>query len=192
MQLVAGIDEAGRGCLAGPVVAATVILPRQYPPGLLRDSKLMTARQRETAYLWIIAHCHCGIGAASHAEIDAIGIKPATHLAMRRALAALPARPDLLRIDGCDHFAFDLPAEEYIRGDSRFAEIAAASIVAKVTRDRQMQALALEYPEFGFERHKGYGVKTHLELVMQGRYSAIHRLSFDPLRSLLAGIEPFA
>ena len=182
---IAGMDEAGRGCLAGPVVAGAVILPKRSPKQLLRDSKTLTAKQREMAFEWIVKHCVYGVGEASHAEIDTLGIKPATHLAMQRALEQLGVAPDLLRIDGCDGFAFDIPHESHIRGDSLFAEIAAAGILAKVTRDRRMQQYADEFPGFGFDRHKGYGVKLHLELIAQGEYSDIHRLSFDPLRTVL-------
>ncbi len=185
-KIIAGVDEAGRGCLAGPVVAAAVILPNKYPKALLKDSKILSAKKRQLAFDWITKHCCYGIGTASHTEIDALGIKKATELAMQHAVASLTKVPELLHIDGCDGFCFTIPAEQFVSGDSLFAEISAASIVAKVTRDNLMQALALEFPEFCFDKHKGYGVKMHYELITAGKYCAIHRKCFAPLRTLLA------
>lgn len=186
MQIIAGVDEAGRGCLAGPVVAGAVVLPLRYPKKYLQDSKILSEKHREIAYEWITTKCVFGIGEASHHEIDRLGIKRATHLAMVRAVAMLIVCPDLLRVDGCDHFRFDLPSEEIIRGDALFPEISAASIIAKVTRDRKMRDFATQFPEFDFANNKGYGVKKHLNLVMSRQYTAIHRLSFDPLRTALS------
>ncbi len=183
--LIAGVDEAGRGCLAGPVVAGAVMLPKRFPSKMLKDSKTLSAKQREESYAWIIAHCDFGVGEASHAEIDELGIKAATNLAMQRAVTQLSVLPDSLRVDGRDNFRFDIPNEQFVHGDSLYPEISAAGILAKVTRDRLMHEHAKQFPDFGFERHKGYGVKMHLELIAQRKYCAIHRVTFDPLRTVL-------
>ncbi len=184
--LIAGVDEAGRGCLAGPVVAGAVILPSTFPTALLKDSKILSAKKRRLAFDWITRHCCHGVGVASHAEIDSLGIKRATELAMQRAVARLAQIPELLHIDGRDGFRFSLPSKQFVRGDSLFPEIAAASIVAKVSRDEMMREYSSQFPDFGFAEHKGYGVQMHRTLIAQRRFTAIHRLSFEPLKSVLS------
>lgn len=184
--LIAGIDEAGRGCLAGPVVAGAVILPPDFPGEIFGDSKKMSEKQREKSYEWIVNHAYCGVGFTSAEEIDNLGIRPATHLAMKRAIEKLSKIPDFLRIDGRDHFQFSIPAEEIVRGDSRFPEISAASIVAKVSRDRYMKSIAKRYLPFHFQKHKGYGVAKHIHAMMEHGHTPLHRKSFDPLKTWLA------
>ncbi len=184
-RIIAGIDEAGRGCLAGPVIAGAVILVRPYPKALIQDSKILSEKKRQEAFHWIIKTCEYAYGEASAREIDEFGIKKATHLAMNRALSLLRKKPDHLLVDGRDHFVFQTSSEEFVRGDSLFPEIAAASIVAKVTRDQKMKLLAEKYPEFQFEKNKGYGVAHHMALIREKKLTPDHRKSFDPLRTLL-------
>ena len=188
---VAGIDEAGRGPLAGPVVAAAVIfrvekLPRSLS-GAIDDSKKLSEAKRETAFDELRAHAKAGtlvfgIGAASVAEIDRINILRATHLAMRRALLRLPFMPDAALIDG-NQLPRDLPcpAEGLVKGDAKSLSIAAASILAKVTRDRVMARLDVLYPVYGWGSNKGYGAATHIESIAVHGPSPHHRLSFAPL-----------
>ena len=188
---VAGIDEAGRGPLAGPVVAAAVVFAdvRRAPRGLrdqVDDSKKLTREQRETAFARLIAmaragELHFGVAAASVGEIDRLNILGATFLAMRRALARLPAAPDHALIDG-DRLPPHLPcaATPVIGGDGRSLSIAAASILAKVIRDRAMTRLAARYPAFGWETNAGYGTETHTQALAQNGPCRHHRLSFAP------------
>ena len=181
---VAGIDEAGRGPLAGPVAAAAVVLdPKNIPLGL-NDSKLLPPDVREVLYEEIVARAlGVSVSFASAAEIDAINIRQATFAAMRRALAALAVLPSHVLIDGND-----LPpclvckGETLIKGDARSASIAAASIVAKVTRDRLMRRLCPLYPAYGFARHAGYATRAHLSAIAQHGPTPYHRLSFAPFR----------
>ncbi len=178
-SLICGVDEAGRGPLAGPVCAAAVILPPHLEITGLNDSKKLTDKKRrelmpvikEQAVAW-------GIGFASHEEIDGINILQATFLAMERAMAALDVKPDLALIDGNREKDFGLPVVTVVKGDSLSASIAAASVLAKVTRDDLMEALAKEYPAYGFEIHKGYGTKAHYEAITQHGPSPVHRMSF--------------
>lgn len=184
-QIVAGVDEAGRGALAGPVVAGAVILPRDFPSDFFFDSKILTEKKREEIFEWISANADFGFGEVSAEEIDRIGIKKATNEAMRRAVSALKTTPDLLKIDGNDRFSFSLPSEDFVRGDALYPEISAASIVAKVTRDRKMCAFARDFPGYSFEKNKGYGAKVHLDAIFEKGICAIHRRSYDPVRTLL-------
>lgn len=182
---VAGLDEVGRGCLAGPVTAGAVILPLTPNPALaevVRDSKQLTARQREDAYRVIIdsALAH-STGWTSPAEIDRIGIVPSTRLAMRRALSRLSPGADSLLIDAVSLRAANIPQKSIIRGDSKSLSIAAASIVAKVERDTLMAKIAEEHPDYGFESHKGYGTQRHLDAIRCLGPCAEHRMSFRPL-----------
>jgi ribonuclease HII len=186
-RLIAGVDEAGRGCLAGPVVAGAVIITQKPPKGLLADSKTLSKKQREEAFLWISEKCIMSSGESSASEIDEYGIKKATHFAMLRAIEKLIIQPDLLRVDGRDHFEFPIKSEEYIRGDSLFAEISAAGIVAKVTRDKKMELLEKQFPHFGFARHKGYGTAFHMEAIANHGPCDFHRKSFKPLSMLNVG-----
>jgi len=186
----AGIDEVGRGPLAGPVTAAAVILDPDAIPQGLRDSKMLTAARREELFAQIIAGAEVGIAFAGPEEIDRLNIRGATLAAMRRALAALPAPPDRALIDGRDvPPMLGIPAQAVVRGDSAYACIAAASIVAKVIRDRAMRIAALHYPEYGFEDNVGYPTRTHLDALARLGPCAIHRMSFAPVRSWLTKDE---
>ncbi len=179
LELICGVDEAGRGPLAGPVCAAAVILPEHLQIPGLTDSKKLTDKKRRELFPIIqeqaIAY---GIGLASEQEIDEINILQATFLAMRRALDQLSVRPEIALIDGNRETDFGLPVKTVVKGDSLSANIAAASILAKVTRDNLMVELAEKYPEYGFEIHKGYGTKAHYEALGTYGPCPIHRRSF--------------
>ena len=179
IQLICGVVEAGRGPLAGPVCAAAVILPPNLDIPGLNDSKKLTDKRRRELFPIIkeqaIAY---GIGFASHEEIDQINILQATYLAMERAMAALSVKPELALIDGNRAKDFGLPVETVVKGDSRSASIAAASILAKVTRDDLMLQAAEEYPQYQFEIHKGYGTKAHYAALTAHGPSPIHRMTF--------------
>ena len=176
---ICGVDEAGRGPLAGPVCAAAVILPEHLQIPGLTDSKKLTDKKRRELFPIIqeqaIAY---GIGLASESEIDEINILQATFLAMGRALEQLSVRPGLALIDGNRETDFGLPVKTVVKGDSLSANIAAASILAKVTRDNLMLELAQQYPEYGFDIHKGYGTKAHYEALRTYGPCPIHRRSF--------------
>ncbi len=182
---VAGVDEAGRGPWAGPVVAAAVILNVDFIPAGLNDSKKLTAAQRETAFILIMKTCSVGVGKASTAEIDRLNIRRATHLAMQRAVAALDCKPATLLIDGNDAPDFKCITHTLIKGDGRSLSIAAASIVAKVTRDRIMTRLADEFPYYAWHRNKGYGTTVHHQALKQHGPCPHHRMTFAPIRALL-------
>lgn len=176
---ICGVDEAGRGPLAGPVCAAAVILPPNLEiPGLNDSKKLSDKRRRELYPIIMEQAISFGIGFASHEEIDEINILQATFLAMERALAQLKVQPELALIDGNRQKDFGLPVETVTKGDSLSASIAAASVLAKVTRDDIMIAMAQEHPGYGFEIHKGYGTKAHYEALDKLGPSPIHRMSF--------------
>lgn len=181
-ELVAGVDEVGRGPLAGPVVAAAVILDPDHLPDGLNDSKKLTASVRERLFTEIMRHAHVAIASIPAARIDAINIRQATFEAMVAAVNGLAVRADFALIDGRDVPPLPCPAEALIGGDRRSLSIAAASIIAKVTRDRMMTLLAQTYPDYGFEKHMGYGTAKHLEaLGLQGP-TPLHRMSFAPLK----------
>jgi len=178
---VAGVDEVGRGCLAGPVVAAAVVLnPDRYVPRI-SDSKTVTALERDKLYDQITRNAVTwGVASASCGEIDTINIHQASLRAMQRAVQLLAPSPDFVLVD-----AFRIPGllmaqRAVIHGDSRCTAIAAASIVAKVTRDRMMLELHAEDPRYGFDRHKGYATREHLQAVAQFGYSPVHRQSYRP------------
>lgn len=182
---VAGIDEAGRGPLAGPVTAAAVILdPANIPDGL-NDSKKLSAAKREVLFDQIHTTAMVGIGWASAAEIDQINIRQATFLAMRRAVDALPHTPDHALVDGNALPELPCPATALVKGDARSSSIAAASIIAKVARDRVMVALAQQHPGYGWERNSGYPTKPHLEALERHGVSPVHRRSFKPVHNIL-------
>ncbi|MEK9164214.1 MAG: ribonuclease HII [Chloroflexota bacterium] len=190
--LIAGIDEAGRGAWAGPVVAAAVILPLDRPDLRkslkgVNDSKQLTARQRERLYPVIRSVALAvGVGGAGPEEIDCDGIVPATRAAMERALAMLAVPPDALLIDAVDLRAIvDLPQHSLVRGDSISLSIAAASIVAKVSRDRAMVKLDALYPGYGFGKHKGYGTVVHQAALERLGVSETHRRSYRPIQKLV-------
>ena len=178
-QIIGGVDEAGRGPLAGPVCAAAVILPQNLEiPGLTDSKKLTDKRRRELFPVIQEQAVAYGIGLASEEEIDRINILQATFLAMKRALEQLSLKPDLALIDGNREKDFGLPVKTIVKGDSLSANIAAASVLAKVTRDNLMVELAETYPQYGFEIHKGYGTKAHYEALRKYGASDIHRSSF--------------
>jgi len=179
VSVICGVDEAGRGPLAGPVCAAAVILPANLEiPGLTDSKKLTDKRRRELFPLIKEKAIAYGIGFASEQEIDEINILQATFLAMERALAQLEVRPELALIDGNREKDFGIPVKTVVKGDSLSANIAAASILAKVTRDDVMLALAEDYPQYGFEIHKGYGTKAHYEALREYGASPVHRSTF--------------
>ncbi len=187
---VCGVDEAGRGPLCGPVVAAAVILPEGYVPEGLDDSKKLSAKKRERLFDEITAHATAyAIAQSSVQEIDELGILEATLLAMRRAIAQLSPAPDLALIDGNIARGFDLPARPIIGGDALVPEIAAASILAKVTRDAICLDLDAEYPIYGIAKHKGYGTKAHMDALRAHGPSPIHRKKFIRFLDKEAGQE---
>lgn len=179
IQVVCGVDEAGRGPLAGPVCAAAVILPAHLEIPGLTDSKKLTDKKRRELYPIIreLAVAY-GIGFATEKEIDEINILQATFLAMQRALDQLQVRPDLALVDGNRERDFGIPVKTVVKGDSLSANIAAASVLAKVTRDDLMMEMAREYPEYGFDIHKGYGTKAHYAALTEHGACPIHRMSF--------------
>ena len=178
-KMICGVDEAGRGPLAGPVCAAAVILPKGLVLPGLNDSKKLTDKKRRELFPMIkeqaIAY---GIGLASHEEIDGINILQATYLAMERAIAQLEGKADFALIDGNRAKDFGLPVRTVVKGDSLSASIAAASVLAKVTRDDMMLELAKTYPGYDFEIHKGYGTKAHYAALTELGACPIHRMSF--------------
>ena len=176
---VCGIDEAGRGPLAGPVVAAAVILPEDIQLPGVNDSKKITEKKREILFEFVKEHALAyGIGEASETEIDEINILQATFLAMRRAVEALQIPADYALVDGNRIQGLPVPAETVIGGDGKVLSIAAASILAKVTRDRYMRDMAAQYPEYGFEKHKVYGTKAHYAAIEQYGICPLHRKTF--------------
>ena len=178
-RLICGVDEAGRGPLAGPVCAAAVILPEHLEiPGLNDSKKLSDKRRRELFPIIQESALAYGIGFASPEEIDEINILQATFLAMRRAISQLHVTPDLALIDGNRETDFGVPCRTVIKGDSLSANIAAASVLAKVTRDDLMLELAKTYPQYGFDIHKGYGTLAHYAALRQFGPCPIHRKSF--------------
>lgn len=182
--IVAGIDEAGRGPLAGPVVAAAVILnPANIPAGLA-DSKTLTEKRREALAPQIFDCAQVGVGIASVDEIDDINILWATMLAMQRAAEALPTQPDLCLIDGNRAPDLSCPSQTIVKGDAKSLSIAAASIIAKTTRDAMMRDLAGKFPQFGWEKNKGYGAATHIEAIKRFGPTPHHRKTFAPVSAM--------
>ncbi len=189
--LIAGVDEAGRGPLAGPVVAAAVILDDLKPIKGLADSKQLTAKRREKLYDEIRAKALCcSIAEASVEEIDRLNILQATMLAMQRAVAGLRLKPAKVLVDGNRLPALDVLAEAIVSGDALVPAISAASILAKVTRDRQLEALDQRHPAYGFAKHKGYGTAQHLQALQQLGPLPEHRRSFAPVARALAAATP--
>lgn len=187
LLLTAGVDEAGRGPLAGPVVAAAVILHPQRPIRGLADSKKLSAYRREALFKIIKAEAQAhGVGLATVAEIDSLNIYHATLLAMQRAVAALPETPELVLVDGNTCPELPCAARAIVQGDATEPAISAASILAKVTRDRLMDMLAEEWPMYGFAQHKGYPTRVHLAALAQHGASPVHRLSFAPVAAVRA------
>jgi len=187
--LVAGVDEVGRGPLIGNVVTAAVILDPLRPITGLNDSKKLSEKKRDALFDVIMESALCvALGAATPVEIDELNILHATMLAMQRAVAGLPLRPERVLVDGNRTPDFGIPADAVIKGDGLIAAISAASIIAKVTRDREMAQLDQRFPQYGFAAHKGYPTKAHFEAI--ARYGVLpeHRRSFRPVRQAL-GLE---
>jgi ribonuclease HII len=187
---VAGVDEAGRGAWAGPLVAAAVILPPpdSTPDGFLagvRDSKLLSVAQRESLFEVVVERARAvGVGSVAADEVDLLGLTAANELAMARAVRSLTLAPDFLLVDAFKLKSVKLPQRGIIKGDRRCLSIAAASIVAKVFRDCWLAGLADVHPGYGFEQHRGYGVVTHRQAIGAQGLTPIHRLSYAPLRAL--------
>jgi len=193
---VAGVDEAGRGPLAGPVVAAAVVFEKAFLEAEakkclagLDDSKKLPASRREFFHALISAcpHARTGVASASVEEIDSLNILRATHLAMKRAIEKLAPPPDLALVDGLPVKGLPVPHRAIVGGDASSLSIAAASVMAKVTRDRLMVELAAEFPAYGFDRHKGYSTKAHLDALRRHGPCAAHRRSFAPVAQLSLG-----
>lgn len=185
-MLIAGVDEVGRGPLVGAVVTAAVILDPNKPIDGLMDSKKLTEKKREHLYEQIKAHALCyALGRAEVAEIDALNILQATMLAMRRAVLALSVVPDKVLVDGSRVPELPMASEAIVKGDMKEACISAASILAKVTRDREMCDLEVQYPGYGFAQHKGYPTKAHLEALAALGATPLHRRSFAPVKRIL-------
>ena len=179
VKLLCGVDEAGRGPLAGPVCAAAVILPRGLEIEGLNDSKKLSEKKREALFDVITGKALAyGIAFADVEEIERLNILEATFLAMNRAIEKLRIKPELALIDGNRNKGITVPSRCVVKGDSKCADIAAASILAKVTRDRLMLEMAEKYPQYHFQQHKGYGTKLHYEAIREYGPSPIHRLSF--------------
>ena len=178
-EYICGIDEAGRGPLAGPVVAAAVILPKGLKIPYLNDSKQLSAKRREELFDIIMEKALAvGVGVASPERIDEINILQATYEAMRQVVAELKVKPQILLNDAVYIPGLDLPQEKIIKGDEKSLSIAAASVIAKVTRDRMMKAYHEIFPEYGFDKHKGYGSKEHIAMIQTLGPCPIHRRSF--------------
>ena len=178
-KLICGVDEAGRGPLAGPVCAAAVILPRGLEIPGLNDSKKLSEKKREEVFELIVEKAvSYGIAFASVDEIEELNILAATFLAMNRAISQLSPAPELALIDGNRTKGISIESRSVVKGDSKCADIAAASILAKVTRDRYMLEMAEKYPQYHFDKHKGYGTKLHYEALREFGPCEIHRMSF--------------
>jgi ribonuclease HII len=179
VERIAGIDEAGRGPLAGPVVAAAVVFPEGVSIEGVRDSKTVPWKERERLYDLIFRNAvSVGLGVSDEKTIDRINILQATYLAMRSAVSRLSPGPQHILVDGRSLPGTGLPQTAIVRGDSKSFTVAAASIVAKVTRDRMMAEYDLQYPQYGFSRHKGYGTKAHVQAIIEFGYCELHRRSF--------------
>ncbi|MDI1232205.1 MAG: ribonuclease HII [Methylobacter sp.] len=184
--IIAGVDEAGRGPLAGPVFAAAVILDPLRPITGLADSKILSASKRDSLYILIKeAALSWSIAEASVEEIDELNILQATLLAMQRAVNGLPIQPDEVLVDGNRLPNLSMPAQAIVKGDSKVQAISAASILAKVERDKLMVDYHQNYPDFAFHLHKGYGTKQHLAEIEQFGFLAVHRKTFNPVKTML-------
>jgi len=188
---IAGVDEAGRGALAGPVVAAAVVLPEKFRHRKLNDSKQLSPERRDEIYDELVSNGEVGwgVGIVDHLEIDRINILRASHEAMRIALVALASPPEHVLIDGLPVFPFPFPQTAIIEGDCYSLTIAAASVIAKVTRDRIMRNFCAQFPEYCFDQHKGYSTELHLSRLYEFGPCPIHRRSFDPVAQPLLALE---
>ena len=181
--LICGVDEVGRGTLAGPVVASAVVLQENHNIDGLDDSKQLSVKNRELLFPLIIENSiSVGIGIIDSQIIDKLNIRRATLLAMKNAILDLKTKPDLVLVDGIDKIDINIPNENIIKGDSKVDCIMAASIIAKVKRDLLMKEYSNKYPEFGFEKNKGYGTKFHLNALKKNTPSPIHRKTFKPIK----------
>lgn len=187
VRIICGLDEAGRGPWAGPLVTCALVFKKKRICGLkgVKDSKKLTEQKREDFFSVIGKIAVYGVGIAEVTEIDTFGLTKATKLAFLRALENLPMRPDFLLIDGRDKFQLPYAARSIIKGDEKIKIITCAGIVAKVTRDRIMRKLALQYPQYGFERHKGYGTARHARALKKNGICPIHRKSFSPVAQII-------
>jgi ribonuclease HII len=191
-MIIAGVDEVGRGCLAGKVVAAAVVLPDTHTIAGLADSKKLSPKKRELLAIQIKQQAvSWAIASASVEEIDQINILQASLLAMQRAVEKLAIYPDLVKADGREAPQVNCPVETIIGGDASVESISAASIIAKVARDKYMCELETQYPGFGFATHKGYPSKTHVQALQELGVSDVHRRSFKPVKTLLASSKIF-
>lgn len=190
-KIIAGVDEAGRGPLAGPVVAAAVVLPRKFTHDVLNDSKQLTASQRDELFSFLTNHpgIRYGVGIGSVELIDKINILQATHWAMLEALSKLDPQPDHVLVDGLRVPGIRISQSAIVKGDARSYSIAAASVIAKVTRDRLMVEMHTQYPQYNFAQHKGYATALHLELLQKHGACPIHRKSFAPIRKEMVQTE---
>lgn len=180
-HFIAGVDEAGRGPLAGPVVAAAVIFPEGFRHSEINDSKQLTEVNRERLFIEIKnTAVSYAVGIVGWKDIDKIGILNASKLAMRRAILKLDPRPDFILTDAVPVNVMEIPQQALVKGDARCVSIAAASIIAKVSRDRLMHKYHKKFPEYGFDQHMGYGTKVHLKAIQKYGPCQIHRLSFKP------------
>ena len=188
---IAGIDEAGRGALAGPVVAAAVVLPEKFRHRRLNDSKQLTPELREQIYLELVSNpdIRWTVGVIDSIEIDRINILRASHRAMRLAIAALTNPPEHVLIDGLPVIPFPIPQTAIVDGDCMSLSIAAASVIAKVTRDRMMRDFCSQFPQYCFGQHKGYGTELHLLKLHEFGPCPIHRRSFEPVAQPLLALE---
>jgi len=184
---IAGMDEAGRGPWAGPLVAAAVIIPVECKIKGINDSKKLKPSKREELFGTILKTCEVGIGIVTSAEIDEKGLGFANKLAFYRAFEGLADKPDYILIDGIGKYKFEVPYKTIKFGDSLVKSIAAASIVAKVVRDVLMDSYDLMYPQYGFQHHKGYGTKLHLARLSKYGPCLLHRQSFAPIKNLING-----
>jgi ribonuclease HII len=191
---IAGVDETGRGALAGPVVAAAVVLPEKFRHRKLNDSKQLAPEVREKIYAELVSNSEIAwsAGVVDHREIDRINILRASHEAMRIALGALVIPPEHVLIDGLPVFPFPLPQTAIIDGDCYSLTIAAASVIAKVTRDRIMRDFCVQFPEYCFDQHKGYSTELHLSRLHEFGPCPIHRRSFEPVAQPLLALEGIA
>ena len=181
-DLIAGVDEVGRGPLAGPVVASAVIFFPNAPQFPVQDSKKLSPKTRRTLFHQIIRFAFVGMGMVDESEIDRINIYQATRVAMKKALLSLPQTPNHVLIDGTMKLDISYSQQAIVKGDTKSASIAAASIVAKVFRDEWMNRLEALYPDYGFSKHKGYGTPEHLEKMQKAGPSPVHRRSFAPVQ----------
>ncbi len=190
IKYIAGVDEVGRGPLYGPVVTAAVILPKDYYLEGLTDSKKLTPKKREKFYDDIMRDAlSVSVGIKSSKRIDEINIYEATKEAMYDAISSLSLRPEHILIDAMKLEKLEIPSTSIIKGDAKSISIAAASVIAKVTRDRMMDEVAKSYPEYGFEKHKGYPTKAHIENIIKYGVLDDYRVTFEPIRSIINGSD---